>query len=283
MITNQNINTNTRGIVSLVLVSFCFLTMLCAQDTSVTFVRTISPKFSIHIGSSIQQRPTFKILEGNYSLYSKHHISYSFGGGMKIALRGNLSLNTGFELLLIKHNFFGNISSEELMQSGIIRHPEAPPIVYYKGAYARLSIPLLFGFEFKKNNITNYEFAAGLKLNYSGFMQDEDIVMLVVDNNNQSTRVFRSNLTSNNQKKPWFCLAGKLKKNTNLTKGNLIAIGASWEYNNTPLIKSDFQITIPGKPVTLGKYQLNGLAFGLFIEYHFSRKNNVPKEEKITL
>lgn len=228
---------------------------------------------SIQIKGSVLPRANFNTREGNYSLYSRPHSSFSAGVNYIINIDEAWSLYAGLHFNLTKSNYFGNIPPADLTGSGVRISEDSPPLIYDKEVYTRLFVPVMVKRRFRFSESGFWDIRAGINLNYSGFSNDVGIGMSVGDTNNQQINIFYADFKSNNNLKPWISFSLGASKNFLLKNKNLISVELFCELSNTDFLKADYEITIPNKPVTKGTYSVTGSCLGLSVEYTFTGVN----------
>lgn len=229
--------------------------------------------FSFHLEASVLPRATFDIKEGNYSLNSSLHSTFGSGVNYTNNFNEKWGMYSGIHIKLTKSNFYKKITNTELYGTGIIRADDAPPLIYYRDVYLRMSMPVMIvrrAFIGKKKF---WDFRGGAILNFSGFSSDENISMSVENINNQQVKVFSADFSSNNNMKPWFSFSLGSSRNYFLNNGNLLAFSLLFEYSKTKYLDAVYQITIPNKPISTGLYSVTGSCLGLSVGYIFTGAN----------
>jgi hypothetical protein len=229
--------------------------------------------FSLQISYGLIPKGKTQALTGKYSLYTKPHSIYSAGINYNIKFHPFWSVSAGINFMIVKNNFFGKVPFDDLTGTGISRQQDSPPIVYYKGAYPKLSVPILL---YRNMNLTNkgfFELGLGCNFNFNGFNRDEEIIMNESDNNNQPIRVFHADFKSNNNQKPWIGLLLSSGRSFFLKNSNILKISFSTVLNTTKFLAADYEITIPNKPISTGKYAVTGPILQLSFEYFFLKSN----------
>jgi len=271
--TIQTTSGKQGGIIRIILV--CLFLQFTAQgytqETNYEIKDHLSQKNNIklQIGYGVIPNGVIEVKEGIYDLYTKPHSIYSVDLIYQVNLNPSWSVNTGIGFMIIKSNFFEKIPINDLIGTGISRQEDSPPIIYYKGAYPRFSLPILLQKRSKIINRSFFEFNGGFNINYNGFSKDERIIMNVADSNNQSINIFNANYKSNNNHKPWFGLLLGCGKGFLLRNLNVLAISLSAELNTTKFLSADYEITIPNKPISTGSYSVKGPLLQLSLGYVF--------------
>ena len=268
------------GIIRIILV--CLFLQFTAQgytqETNYEIKDHLSLKNNIklQIGYGVIPNGVIEVKEGIYDLYTKPHSIYSVDLIYQVNLNPSWSVNTGIGFMIIKSNFFEKIPINDLIGTGISRQEDSPPIIYYKGAYPRFSLPILLQKRSKIINRSFFEFNGGFNINYNGFSKDERIIMNVADSNNQSINIFNANYKSNNNHKPWFGLLLGCGKGFFLRDLNVVTVSLSAEVNTTKFLSADYEIIIPNKPISTGRYSVKGPLLQLSHGYVFrgTHKNN---------
>lgn len=135
------------GVIRIILVCLFsqFTLQAFTQDTNKNLREYLFQKssFKLQIGYGVIPKGVIEVKEGPYDLYTKPHSIYSVGLIYQVILNPSWSVNTGISFMIIKSNFFEKIPINELIGTGISRREDSPPIIYYKGAYPRFSLPVL--------------------------------------------------------------------------------------------------------------------------------------------
>lgn len=238
------------------------------------FTKILQPhNLGIQIRYSILPKANIHTSEGYYRLNSKLHSSFSAGLNYIINLNNLWGIYSGLYLNITKGNFYKNIQNSDLMVTGIVRSQHTPPLIYYKDIYFRVVVPVMAVRRFHFHKFGFWDIQAGINLNYSGFSGDEGIIMSVGDTNNHQVNVFNADFKSNNNLKPWVSLSLGTSKNLLLKNKNLVAFSLFLELSQTDFLKSDYEITIPNKPITRGTYSVTGSGMGLSVQYIFTGTN----------
>lgn len=226
---------------------------------------------SIQVSGAALSKANIQTKEGYYHLNSRLHSSFSAGMNYTINLNQEWGIYSGLHFNLTRSSFFKNIPNADL--TGISRADDAPPLIYYKGIYNRLVVPVMAIRKFKFRKSGFWDIQGGIKLNYSGFSSDEGIGMSIADSNFQFTTIFDGEFKSNNNGKPWVSFSLGASKNLYLKNYNQLRIQLFAEFSKTSFLKGDYQITIPNKPITIGTYSVTGSCVGLSVEYIFTGAN----------
>ena len=104
-------------------------------------------------------------------------------------------------------------------------------------------------------------------------MSDEGFGVTAIDSNNRPHDVFNAEITATNNGKPWITFLGGFSKSILLDNKNVLAIGVQADISTTNFLKSNYEITIPSKPVTSGTYKISGSSVGLSVQYIFTGTN----------
>lgn len=228
---------------------------------------------SIQISYSVLPKANINTSEGYYRLNSRLHSSFSGGLNYIVNINDLWGIYSGLYLNITKSNFHKNLSNSDFMGTGIISPEDAAPLIDYKDIFFRVVVPVMAVRRFHFNNIGFWDIQAGINFNYSGLSSDELITMSVGDTNNRQVNVFNADFRSNNNLKPWVSLSLGISRNLFLKNKNLIAFSLFLELSNTNFLKSDYEITIPNKPITRGTYSVTGSCMGLSLKYILTGTN----------
>lgn len=150
--------------------------------------------FGIQLNASVLPKAIIRVKEGAYVLDSRLHSSFGLGISNTINFNQTTALCTDILLNLIKCNFYKTISNSELNGLGIVLPDDAPPIIYYRDVYSKLSVPAIFVKRVRKNENQFWDIRSGIRFNYSGYASDVLITMSDQDIYNQQAQVFSCNL-----------------------------------------------------------------------------------------
>jgi hypothetical protein len=269
-----NKNTRKRAIsLSCILLQIFISKFIIAQTNSkslenLSVLDSILPPYNIgiQIQASLLPRGNIITTEGNYRLQSRLQSSYSLGLNYQVNLDYAWSMIYGLHVNLNKSNYFLHIPDSEL--KGFLSTSGAPQIED-KEVYFRLAIPVQLAHSLAHSKKGFYSIKGGVKLNYSGFSNDERITVRLADSNFQLKTIFYGDFTSNNNKKPWVTFLGGVSKNLYLKNRGLFSIDLYIELSRTRFIKGDYQITVPNQPATKGMYSVTGSCIGVSLQYIF--------------
>lgn len=242
------------------------------KDSLAIHLKTILKQniLSLQINGSVLPRGNIKTIEGNYHLRSKLQSSFAVGADYQFNLSNFWSCISGIHINLTKTNFFLHIPDSDLPA---FLSTNGAPQIEEKEVNFRLMIPfkMVRRMYIKKNGF--WDVKAGFILNYSGFNSDALITTSLADTNYMQQNIFYGNFKGDNNKKPWLNLIVSTSKNYLLKNNNLIAFELFVELSNIDFLKGDYEITIPDKPTTKGRYSVNGSGVGLSMRYSFTGAN----------
>lgn len=145
-------------------------------------------RLGIQIQASILPKGNIITTGGNYSLQSRLQSSYGLGINYQANVDNAWSMIYGLQINLTQSNYFLHIPDSDL--SGFLSTAGAPQIED-KQVYFRIGIPIQLSYGFAYNKTGFYNFKGGLKLNYSGFSNDERITVRLADSNFQLSTIFK--------------------------------------------------------------------------------------------
>ena len=121
---------------------------------------------------------------------------------------------------------------------------------------------------------SKYFFAnAGARLNISTGA-DYDIFSFYVENtNNDFYNAAEVNVYANNDAKPWISFPINAGHAWLLKNNNILQLAIYSNISFAKYVKGTYQVTIPNKPITEGKYSSTGSYIGLAMNYIFTNAN----------
>lgn len=226
--------------------------------------------FSIEISASVLPKAKISRTEGNYRLQSRLQSAYDGGINYIYNVNKHLLISSGFHVVIGERNFFLNVPSEDVSRYNV----SGRLIIFDKQTWGAIRVPLLVE---KKINATKgglISLKAGLNIRYSGFTTD--LLMEgggLYDSNNNVTSIFSASFSERNDNKPWITVLAGASKLFVLDNKNIVSVGLQADISTTYFYTGDYKITIPDKPVTSGRYKINGTSLGLSLQYIFTGVN----------
>ena len=136
-----------------------------------------------------------------------------------------------------------------------------------------LSFPVLLEKRYLYKKTKLFFINGGLQFNASTGA-DFDIFNYTVENvNNVFFDVAEVNVYANNDAKPWISFPLNAGYGWLLKNNNILQLAITSGISFTKFVKGTYQITIPNKPVTKGRYNSTGSFIGLAINYLFTNAN----------
>src|SRR5688572_18905053 len=260
----------------LLLSKICFCQTVDTKSISYGQHETRQSNFGVEVIASILPPAKITRQSGSYELRSHLQSSYDIGINYLHYLKSDLIFSTGFHFIIGKRNFFANIPSADInFWDGGISIEE-------KELWGSFRIPFLFEKKLNTKKTSPLYIKAGVTLRYSGLMSDESYGVTAIDSNNRFYDVFNAEITATNNGKPWLTFLGGFSKSILLGNKNVLAIGIQADISTTNFLKSNYEITIPNKPVTSGTYEISGSSLGLSVQYIFTGTNKqIIKEKKV--
>jgi hypothetical protein len=274
MKTNSTHKKNAPPILFCILLYFFAIGSALCQSRNELAFDSILTRHNIGVTVQTALLPPGKMetTTGNYYLQSKPQLSFSAAFIYKVNLGYKWSVDYGAEFNVISTNYYLHIPDADLPG---YPSPEGAPQIQDKQAYFKTALSALLSYNFLFNEQAFWSARLGAKLNYSGFSADERIGAFIADTNRHLTKIFTGEFTSNNNKKPWISYVGGFSKSKRLHNDGLFSIGLFAELSTTNFIRGNYQITVPNKPVTDGKYSVNGSGIGLSFQYLFPLANHI--------
>ena len=142
-----------------------------------------------------------------------------------------------------------------------------------------LSLPVLLEKRYLYKR-TKYLFAnAGFQFNVSTGA-DFDISSFYVQNiNNGFYNPAEVNVYANNDAKPWVSFPLNAGHAWLLKNNNVLQLAITSNISFTKYVNGTYQVTIPNKPVTEGRYSSTGSYIGLSVNYVFTNANYRIRKE----
>ena len=261
---------------SLLLTRICFCQTVDTKTISDAQHETKQNNFGIEVIASILPPAKITREEGKYVLKSHLQSSYDLGINYLHHLKNDLIFSTGFHFIIGKRNFFANIPSTDInFWDGGISIEE-------KELWGGFRIPFLLEKKLNAKKTNPLYIKAGVTLRYSGLMSDESYGLVAIDSNYRSNDVFNADISARNNGIPWITFLAGLSKSILLNNKNVFSIGLQADISTTYFLKSNYEITIPNKPVTSGTYKINGSSVGLSVQYVFTGANKqIVKSKKV--
>jgi hypothetical protein len=226
--------------------------------------------FSINLSVSVLPPAKITRDQGNYRLQSKLQSAYELGFNYIFNANKTLSFKTGVTAVLGRWNFYSKIPDDDLPGYS---SATGAPLIWSKDVWGAVKLPLIFEQKFKTNRLGSMAVNAGLSLRYSGFNSDLGIGGAVLDSNFQTIYIFDSDFSMNNKNKLWTTFLIGISKLVHLKNYNVLSLGLQADISGTNFLIGNYQITIPGQPVTSGTYSVNGSSVGISVAYTFTGTN----------
>jgi hypothetical protein len=226
--------------------------------------------FSFNLSLSVLPPAKITRDQGNYRLQSKLQSAYELGFNYIFNANKTLAFKTGVTAVLGRWNFYSKIPDEDLPGYS---SATGAPLIWSKDVWGAVKLPLIFEQKFKTNRLGSMAVNAGLSLRYSGFNSDVGIGGALLDSNFQTIYVFDSDFSMNNKNKLWTTFLIGISKLVQLKNYNVLSLSLQADISGTNFLTGNYQITIPGQPVTSGTYSINGSSIGISVAYTFTGTN----------
>jgi hypothetical protein len=260
----------------LLLSKFCFGQTVDTKSISESQHEIKQNNFGIEAIASILPPAKITRQNGSYELRSNLQSSYDIGVNYLHHLKNDLIFSTGFHFIIGKRNFFANIPSAD------INNWDGRNIIEDKELWGGFRIPFLFEKKLNAKKPSGFYIKAGFTLRYSGLMSDESNEYILVYP--PPVSIFNSEISARNNGIPWITFLAGLSKSILLNNKNVLSIGLQADISTTYFLKSNYEFTIPNKPVTSGKYKINGSSVGLSVQYVFTGTNKqIVKPKKVNV
>lgn len=203
-----------------------------------------------------------------------HPVTTRTGLGLLLSLKYKLNFNnyyslvTGAEAIMLGRNFITSFDKNDF----------SPPLVQdYKiegdSRVLVISLPVLIEKRWLYAN-TKFFFAdAGFRLNASTGGDLDFSFIFLPHTNNGYYNAGGTVLNANNEAKPWISFPINAGHSWLLKNNNLLQLTICSNISFTKYVNGTYQIIIPGKPLTEGKYSSTGSFVGLSLNYIFTNAN----------
>lgn len=226
-------------------------------------------QFNFSVFSAFKAR--LKEISGHYPVNTTSTPGLQLGFKYQINFNNNYSLITGPEAVITGRNF------------NVLFHKNdfSPPLIRdynFKGkdtylADLILSLPILFEKRYLYKKTKFFFVNAGFRLNISTGADFDIFSFLVQNTNNGFINVAETNVYANNDAKPWISLPINAGHGWLLKNNNILQLSICSNLSFTKYVNGTYQVNIPNKPLTEGKYSSTGSYIGLSMNYVFTNTN----------
>ncbi|MDZ4808703.1 MAG: hypothetical protein SGI96_10575 [Bacteroidota bacterium] len=216
-------------------------------------------------------KASLKNQTGNYPVNSKAALGLSISFTYKKNFNNNYSFIIGSDAAILGRNFIVAFNKNDFTPS-LIQDYTIKGINSYLSALV-ISLPLLVEKRWLYAK-TKYLFAnTGIRLNFSTGADFEGFSISLKDVNNGFYDTGGTDVYANNDAKPWVSFPLNAGHSWLLKNNNLLQLAICSNISFTKYVNGTYQIIIPGKPLTEGKYSSTGSFIGLSLNYVFTNAN----------
>lgn len=226
--------------------------------------------WSVQLAVGVMPRAEVKRIEGPYKLHSGFQPSYEAALYYKTNNGEYWTYALGFGLTFIASTYYLHIPIADL--SGFPGPPGAPQIED-KQVYFQVKIPFRLAYKFRIVSNGYWSTEGGFDIKYSGFSSDLTVGTSIADANGQQQTIYSGSFSSSNSRKPWFTATLAVARAIITSPTNSIIIQTFIEGSITHSIHGDYQITVPGKPVSSGNISFRESRIGLSLGYSFGKRS----------
>lgn len=225
--------------------------------------------FSISVGVGFSSKAIIKRETGEYTISSTPQPMWEAGGFLQNDLNNNLFFKTGLLVTISMRNASFNAPAHEINPSG---YSDNFPALTANDVDFGISVPALLEKDWFINDSKMAYILWGLNLRYSFGFDEDSYDNYLTDTAGQRIDVFSLNLNSNNHKKPW--LTGNLGGGYGWTlrNNNMIKVGLVANISISKIVRGNYQINVPGHPISSGSYSVKGTYLAIAVGYVFIKK-----------
>ena len=226
-------------------------------------------QFNFSLLSAFKAR--LKEISGHYPVNTTTTPGLQLGFKYQVNFNNNYSLITGPEAVITGRNFTVSFSKNDF----------SPPLTgdyRFKGSESYLSdlilsLPVLFEKRYLYKKTKFFFVNGGLRLNFSTGPDFDIFSFLVQNTNNDFINAAEINVTANNDAKPWISFPMNAGHGWLLKNNNILQLAICSNLSFTKFVNGVYQVNIPNKPLTEGKYSSTGSYIGLSMNYVFTNAN----------
>jgi hypothetical protein len=142
-----------------------------------------------------------------------------------------------------------------------------------------LSLPILLEKRMLYASTKYFFVNAGLCFNISTGADADYFEISVMNTNNSFYQVADVDVVANNDAKPWISFPINFGHAWLLKNNNLMQLSIVSNISFTKFVNGTYEVDIPNKPVTKGKYSSAGSYIGLCMNYIFTNSNYRIRKE----
>lgn len=226
-------------------------------------------QFNFSILSTFKAR--LKETTGGYPVNTTITPGLLLGFKYQVNFNNQYSLITGPEATISGRNFNISFSKNDF----------SPPLTRDRSFHGKdsymgdliLSLPVLMGKRILYAN-TRYFFAnVGARLNVSTGADFDNFSFYVENTNNSFHNAAEVSVYANNDAKPWISFPINAGHAWLLKNNNILQLAICSNISFTKYVNGIYQVTIPNKPITEGRYSSTGSYIGLAINCLFTSTN----------
>lgn len=214
---------------------------------------------------------------GNYPVNTRAALGLLLGFKYQINFNNEYSLIIGPEAVVAGRNFNTSFNKNDFSPA-LIKDYKIEGINSYT-ADAIFTLPVLAEKRWLYAN-TKYVFAdAGACLNVSTGADFESLFILLMNTNNGFYNAGGVYVYANNDAKPWVSFPFNAGHAWLLKNNNVLQLAFTANVSFTKYVNGIYNVIIPNKPVTEGKYSSTGSYIGVSLNYLFTSANYRIRKE----
>lgn len=226
--------------------------------------------FYVNLLSGVTQKASFNRTEGSNSAKSTIQPYWEVGADRHYRLTNTLSYLIGLHITVSGRNTIFDVPIKKINPND---YNEPLPPFKDNQVDAGLALPILIEKAWHIHPYNNIYIQGGIQLHYSLGSDVDGSGVNVQDSNGNNVEVFSIDLNANNQRKPWLTYSLGSGYEWMLKNYNLFKIGIVANLSFTHFVKGNYQIDIPGDPLTQGTYHVTGSYIGIAASYGFTGLN----------
>lgn len=214
---------------------------------------------------------------GSYPVNTKAALGLLLSFKYQVNFNNEYSLITGPEAVIAGRNFFTSFNKNDFSPA-LVEDYEIKGIDSYTPVLI-ISLPVLVEKRWLYAK-TKYLFAeAGACLNVSTGADFEGLSIYLMNKDNGFYNTGGVDVCANNDAKPWISFPFNAGHAWLLKNNNLLQLAICTNISFTKYVNGTYQINIPGRPLTQGKYSSTGSFIGLSMNYVFTSANYRIRKE----
>lgn len=209
--------------------------------------------------------------------FGSHPVSTSSVPGLLVSFKYQINFNNEYSLLvgpeaiIDGRNFITTFNRKDFAPP-LIKEYKISGMDSYMPVFL-ISFPLLFQRRILYSKTKLLFAEAGIRLNYSTGADFDNTSITLMNENNDFYNVGGLNVNANNDQKLWVSYPVNAGHTWLLKNNCLLQLAICSNISFTKYVDGTYQIDIPGKPLTTGRYSSTGSYIGLSMNYVFTNAN----------